>query len=164
MRRRGFTLMELMLVVIIMGILSATMMPAFIATVEKSRAGEGLSNAAALASEVDAYLTKGEVFTATTNMGKFLNMPGIKQSNERWHTSNFKYYVYCTTSACYVKVTRLAAENQQYGFVYTKTPKDGSYQNRSWTKKCYEFGTEVGQKICAGMENGWSVNTANFSS
>jgi len=164
MLRQGFTLIELLVVVVIMGILSATMMPAFMSTVEKSRAGEGLSNAASLAQGIDAYLSKGELFTKTTNMGEFLNMPGQKQSDSRWHTPNFRYYAYCTTSACYVKVTRLTTDNFKYGFIYSKSQKNNSFQDRSWTKKCYEFGTDVGHKICSGMEKGWSVNAADFSS
>lgn len=53
--RKGFTLLEVLIVVIIIGILAAIAMPQYINTIEKARGGEAASNIGALRSALDRY-------------------------------------------------------------------------------------------------------------
>ena len=53
--KRGFTLMELLVVVIIIGILVAIAMPQYMKTVERSRASEALTNLQAMGDATNRY-------------------------------------------------------------------------------------------------------------
>ena len=55
MNRKGFTLVEVMVVVAIVGILSAVALPQYITTLEKSRSAEAVSNIGSLRSSFDRY-------------------------------------------------------------------------------------------------------------
>ena len=55
---KGFTLIEVMVVVLIMGILSAVIMPKFDQSVEKTRAAEGITALRALAEQQASCLAK----------------------------------------------------------------------------------------------------------
>src|SRR5438067_11428438 len=54
-RRRGFTLVELAVVIIIIGILAAFAVPRFLDSVERSKAGEALNYLAAVRSAQERY-------------------------------------------------------------------------------------------------------------
>jgi len=55
MRKKGFTLVEVLIVVIIIGILAAIAMPQYVGTIEKARSAEATSNVGALRSSMDRY-------------------------------------------------------------------------------------------------------------
>ena len=55
MRLKGFTILELLIVVIIIGILAGTALPQYVSTLEKARSAEALSNMGALRSSMDRY-------------------------------------------------------------------------------------------------------------
>jgi type IV pilus assembly protein PilA len=55
MCKKGFTLLEVMIVVIIIGILAAIALPQYIATIEKSRSAEAATNVGTVRTSMDRY-------------------------------------------------------------------------------------------------------------
>lgn len=55
MNRKGFTLLEVLIVVIIIGILAAIALPQYITTIEKARSAEAVANIGSLRSSMDRY-------------------------------------------------------------------------------------------------------------
>ena len=55
MNRKGFTLLEVMIVVIIVGILSSVALPQYITTLEKGKSAEAISNIGSLRTSLDRY-------------------------------------------------------------------------------------------------------------
>jgi len=67
--RKGFTLLEVLIVVIIIGILAAIALPQYVSTIEKARSAEAASNIGSLRSSVDRYWyeqTSQATYTAAT--------------------------------------------------------------------------------------------------
>jgi len=55
MNRKGFTLLEVMIVVIIVGILSSVALPQYITTLEKGKSAEAVTNIGSLRTSLDRY-------------------------------------------------------------------------------------------------------------
>jgi len=55
MLKKGFTLLEVLIVVIIIGILASIALPQYVATLEKSKSAEAASNIGSIRSALDRY-------------------------------------------------------------------------------------------------------------
>lgn len=65
---QGFTLVELMIVVAIIGILSAIAIPAYQHYIRKSELTVGISTASALTTNIDLFIQENGHFPADTNI------------------------------------------------------------------------------------------------
>jgi prepilin-type N-terminal cleavage/methylation domain-containing protein len=62
--RKGFTLVELAVVIVIIGVLAAFGVPQFLKSVERSKAGEAFNYLAAVRSAQERYVAKEGVYTS----------------------------------------------------------------------------------------------------
>ena len=65
--RRGFTLVELAVVIVIIGVLAAFGVPKFLQSVEKSKASEAFNYWSSVQAAQERYIAQNGVYWATTN-------------------------------------------------------------------------------------------------
>ncbi len=71
MTRRGFTLLEVLIVVIIIGILAAIAMPQCISTLKKAKAGKACTNLGSIRTSMDRY------YYEQIAMGDYTQLSGV---------------------------------------------------------------------------------------
>ena len=97
--RKGFTLLELVIVVIIVAVLAGLGIPQFIRTVERAKAAEGVSTLGTLRSSQLRYYAEYNVYTTTC---------GQLDTDAPASTTKFAAPV-CAASGNIVRVTRQAS-------------------------------------------------------
>ncbi|MFA4991816.1 MAG: prepilin-type N-terminal cleavage/methylation domain-containing protein [Candidatus Omnitrophota bacterium] len=65
MRRKGFTLLEVLIVVIILGVLAAIALPQYANTIEKAKSGEASANIGMVRSALDRYWYQNSSLTTS---------------------------------------------------------------------------------------------------
>jgi prepilin-type N-terminal cleavage/methylation domain-containing protein len=146
--KKGFTLIELMIVVAIIGILAAIAIPQYIKYVKRSRTAEAMEHTKKLYDAVaDWYsspdLGDGTFFTATSNAGKAGAVAFSTHFPQEtvWIDSGDKYYSYVISSTTvgggkvpYIKAT---ADNAAAVFGYVVESLGGGESSVSTVSSSY---------------------------
>ena len=162
--KQGFTLIELMVVVLIIGILSAIAMPQYTKAVEKARVSEALAVVDGIRKGVDLYVLENGYenvelvgdMSASGNTAKKLVIDSENALNCSWDDGDtckgqfFEYDAYCYgTGVCYIRAGRLA---DSYYLFMTKN------RGSKWIRECHVGGSASGKLICDQLAGqGWVI-------
>ena len=151
--KKGFTLLELLVVVLIIGILASIALPQYDKAVTKARLAEVLLNIKAIEQSIDRYLLKNGF---PDDYISFRDFGDIELSGGEWDESSesvyninkYAYDSYCGDGYCCI-VTYENSGNSSVGIEMYWVP-DGKY------KECRTRHTDKGRFICKYLEPlGW---------
>ena len=111
--KSGFTLIELMIVVLIIAILAALALPKFLSITEFAKSGEALSNADAIKNAIDRCGYRTGSFATSCGLGQL----DIKDPN----TNGDRLFQYTLANVGQTSVTILATRNTHNGGDNTST-------------------------------------------
>ena len=147
--RQGFTLLELLVVVLIIGILASIALPQYEKSVEKARVAEALINIKAIEGSIQRYVLKNGYPSRGENI-YFEDFADIELSGGEWvDDANYEikgldYYPYFNASGGNIEV-----QGEKYAFQVKIT-------SNNITHNCFTNGTDMGQYICKYLESqGW---------
>lgn len=161
--KQGFTLIELMIVVLIIGILSAIAMPQYTKAIEKARVSEALTMLNAIQKGVDIWLMENGYPNSTVELvglssagDKLAKQMVIDAENALNCTGDtckgkfFYYDAYCYNSGCTTYASSTTKASYQLNMYKSKA-------TRKWNKECCP-GNDLGHAICDQLSGqGWTM-------
>ena len=135
MKFKGFTLLEMLIVVLIIAILTAVALPQYQFAVEKSRLAAMMPTLVRLRDSLDEQILEGMNerhmdYLGGTEIGRGLLLadPGCKfsEEDEKCHTRHFRYVVWCSELGCFAVAIRQneGEEKNLYSMLWRKVLTD----------------------------------------
>ena len=153
-KNKGFTLIEMLVVVLIIGILAAIALPQYKMAVEKSRAAEVLMNLAIIKREMEGYIMVRGI--PTSGSVNFKDIATVELSGGEWNkrsqyqTEFFNYILFIDERGSYIEIYR--RPSWEYDVYCTQYEQQG-YNNDSpmgdgWYCSCVTELTDLGRRVC----------------
>lgn len=148
-KNKGFTLIEILVVVLIIGILASIALPQYRKAVLKAKLSEVLINVKALEDTMQRYiLTRGLPSSGDVWFQDYADIElsgGEWNSGQRYNTEKFSYWSVCQKYGCAIE-----AYSRQYSYyVVVFIPSSGDAISR----ECYTGLNDVGRYVCKHLES-----------
>ena len=148
----GFTLIEMLVVVLIIGILAAVALPQYRKSVEKAKVAEALINISAIEGAMQRYILSNGYPSAKV---KYKDITDIEFSGGEWEENDYGYktkefdysWLICYSGGCVFEIYREPDDT------YALT---GSVRYEGASHTCITELTDMGRYICKYLESqGW---------
>ena len=156
--KKGFTMVELMVVVVIMGVLASIALPNYKRSLDRARLAEATSVVGANERGIDMYRLQNKAATAqflrTGGVRLDVDLTGSLNCNESGCSSQFfTYEASCNAGACSIQAD--PTENFQSSLPSLNSTR-GAGIGAEWVKTC--SGTAKTKELCGHLqENGFTA-------
>lgn len=154
--KNGFTLIEMLVVVLIIGILAGVALPQYQMAVEKARATEAITNISTMKKQTELYILESGLPNSWINYKDFGN---VELSGGTWdsccyNTKFFWYGVGIDRNGGNLEVTRNNTNNDWYDLYCTQhenSYNDDAPMSDGWYCACVTELSDFGRKMCKSI-------------
>ncbi len=150
--KSGFTLIEMLVVVLIIGILAGIALPQYTLAVEKARSAEALMNLATIKREIQFYITAKGLPDKTIYYDDFadVELSGGEWNDHMYFTKFFNYGVSIDGDGGVIEIVRTRSNGNYeiYCTQYEQSFNNDTQTGDGWYCSCLTQESDFGQKMC----------------
>lgn len=156
--KKGFTLLELLVVVLIIGVLAGIALPQYRKSVEKAKLAEALLSFKTIKESVERYvlangLVNGRPEMSIEDIPLDIELSGGEFEDSFYKTKNYRYSVWIASQYYEIEIYTNSDTNY-YILVYN------SHRNQN---ECWDGDSKMGKYICQYLESqGWQYNEGDY--
>ena len=154
---KGFTLIEMLVVVLIIGILAAVALPQYQKSVEKAKLTEALINFKLLKESAERYILANGYPDSSIEFTDSIDVElsgGEFDESGLYLTKNYIYHLFYGGGSGWEIDIYANSDTNYYGFMYDSISKQ---------KRCFNGDTDMGTFICHYLESqGWEYHEGDF--